>query len=365
MEEEVSRVKTLEETDAHCPRCGGAMVFDPDGGVLSCPYCDFRQAVPRDGAQGSADVLQELSFEEAEEKGNCDWGQEKKAVSCQACGAEILYDALTVSDVCPYCGSNHVMEARDEHTLAPNGVVPFQVTREQAAGHFTRWIKKKIFAPGAVRKNARLEAIRGLYLPYWTFDTQAISTYFAEYGRDRHVKAKDGKEKTVTDWFRTNGVYCEAFDDELVAASDRYDRKIMAAIEPFDCAKGTGYRPEYLSGYGAERYTLGLADGWKTAQERLRIRLQNAVENKVRREKHADHVRNVQLYTNFSKITYKYMMLPVWMSGFTYRGKLYQFMVNGQTGRVGGRHPVAAWKVALAVAAVLALLGLLFYLYIR
>jgi len=362
MEEEINRVKTQEETDAHCPQCGGAMIFDPDGGVLSCPYCDFRQAVPKNNAPDSADILQELSFEEAEEKGNCDWGQEQKTVSCQACGAEIIYDALTVSDICPYCGSNHVMEAKDDHTLAPNGVVPFQVTREQAAANFRAWIGKKIFAPGIVRKNAQAGAIKGLYLPYWTFDSKTLSTYTGQYGKDRRVKDKEGKEKTVTDWFPTSGFYAENIDDELVAASNRYDDQIMQAIEPFDCAKGTGYKPEYLSGYGAERYTLGLADGWKEAQESIRRHLESQVESKIRRERHADHVRNVHLNTNFSGITYKYMMLPVWMSGFQYKDKLYQFMVNGQTGKVGGRHPVSAAKVILTVAAVLIILALLFCL---
>ena len=59
-------------------------------------------------------------------------------------------------------------------------------------------------------------------------------------------------------------------------------------------------------------------------------------------------------------------MLPVWISSFTYKGKIYQFMVNGQTGKVSGKVPISPWRVLLAVllgVAVIALIGYFFFFY--
>ena len=111
--------KTMEETDKKCPQCGGIMEFHPATGGLKCPYCDYEQVIKQ--AEDVPQTAQELDFDSALNVENCNWGQEKKTVLCEACGAETIYDALEISSTCPFCGSNHVMEAADQNTLAPGG----------------------------------------------------------------------------------------------------------------------------------------------------------------------------------------------------------------------------------------------------
>lgn len=356
---EPERVQTKEETDRKCPDCGGTMDFDPKTGGLLCPYCGRQEEI---GVPREKKAAKELDFEKAEETGNCNWGAEKKVVICKSCGAESVYDALEIANECPYCGSNQVMEEKGKHTLAPGGVCPFRMDQTDASNRFKKWIKSKWFCPKEAKEKARPESFQGVYLPAWTFDAKTHSSYQAKYGIDRRVRSSDGKTKVVTDWYRTRGFYEEFIDDQVVFGSERYDQSILRSILPFNTEKNVEYKPEYVAGFAAERYSVGLKDAWEKAKTLIHDRLKSNVENKIVQEHHADQVSQLQMNTQFSQITYKYLLLPVWISSFTYKEKTYHFMVNGQTGQVGGKTPVSWIKVALTILLVAVVIGLFYYM---
>jgi hypothetical protein len=58
-------------------------------------------------------------------------------------------------------------------------------------------------------------------------------------------------------------------------------------------------------------------------------------------------------------------LVPVWISSFKYKEKVYQFAVNGQTGKVGGKAPVSAWRVILAILIGIGVIAGLYYLLSR
>lgn len=346
---------TKEETDKKCPSCGGVMDFDAQTGGLLCPFCGRTEEIPPE--QNTPETAEEQDFFAAESTGNFNWGMQTKTVICKSCGGETVYDAMQIAGECPFCGSNQVMEAAEQHTLAPGGVCPFQISREQGGERFHRWLKRRIFCPREAKQKARPEVLTGLYLPYWTFDTQTASTYTARYGVNRTVRDRKGNTRTVIDWHHTAGGYEEFVDDQLVIASGRQDPALLSRVEPFNTAQNMAYQPEYLAGFAAERYSLGVKDGWERAKGDIQRRLESQVEQQIRRRHRADHVSNLRLQTRFSNITYKYLLLPVWLSTFTYRGKVYHFAVNGQTGKVGGKTPVSPWRVAVAALIGLAVLA--------
>lgn len=357
---DINIVETKEETDRKCPQCGGVMDFDPKSGKLRCPYCEYEEAIPVQEEELASAV--ELDFEEAEHTANCDWGVATKTVLCKACGAESIYDELQTSAVCPFCGSNQVMDANDENTIAPGGVVPFAISDKEASELFKGWIKKKWFCPKLAKESAKPKRFKGIYLPYWTFDTQTASSYTGEYGIDRTVRDKDGNSRTVTDWYRVSGHHDEFINDELVLASKNHDMSMLRRLEPFDTENNKAYKPEYIAGFVAERYSVGLKDAWGTAQRQIKNTLEDHIEDRVERENHADRVRQLNVSTAFRNITYKHLLLPIWVSNYKYKDKVYQFMVNGQTGKVSGKIPISIPKVILTVLGVLALLALMYWL---
>lgn len=362
MEEDFVRVNTMNETDRKCPDCGATMDFSPDSGGLYCQYCGHKEDVPANEPIGN-DAAEELDFLNAEKRGNCDWGANKKTVICKSCGAESVYDALAISNECPYCGSNQVMDANDVETLAPGGVCPFQITEKQAGSNFASWIKGKLFCPSAAKKSARPDAFKGVYLPYWTFDSDTHSSYTARYGRDRTVRDKDGNTHIETDWYSTSGQYDEFFDDELVLASSHHDRDLLSRIEPFNTADNKSYRPEYVAGFISERYSIGLDSGWEVAKASIHSKLEDHISSDIKSRHHADHVSGLNVSTMHDKVTYKYLLLPIWLSSFKFKSKIYQFLVNGQTGKVGGKTPISALRVTIAVVMGIAVCALLYWLF--
>lgn len=362
-QEEPHFEETKEETDKKCPQCGGIMNFDPKTGGMYCPFCEHKEKIGEGENERSAD---ELDFDEAEETGNHDWGTKTKTVICKSCGGEMVYDELQISGVCPWCGSNQVMEEKGADSLAPNGVCPFKIDRQTAGANFKRWLKGKWFCPGKAKKMAKADAFTGVYLPYWTFDTDTYSEFTARYGIDREVEEEDSDgnrhTRTVTDWYRCSGSHAEFINDELVEATRKNNSDILSKIKPFNTEDNVVYRPEYLSGFASERYSVGIKDAWKIAKNSITSKLRSSIEKQIEYQHSADRVDSLKFSTDFSDITYKYLLLPVWMSSFKFKNKIYNFAVNGQTGKVGGKSPVSFWRVLLAVLIAAGIIALIVYL---
>jgi hypothetical protein len=148
----------------------------------------------------------------------------------------------------------------------------------------------------------------------------------------------------------------------IVYATDKIQHPHIAKVQNFYFDKMVPYKPEYLAGFVAERYSIGLKDAWTKATQSIKNKLTRHVSSNIKDQYNADRVRNVRLSTHFSDITYKYLLLPVWISSFKYNDKVYQFMVNGQTGKVSGKTPLSIPKIILTVVAVIAALALLNFL---
>lgn len=338
-------VDTKDETDRKCPNCSGVMVFDPGTGGLYCPFCDYVEKIP--ATQNAPKKAKELDFGSAHNTENCDWGAKKKIVLCNGCGAESIYDELQTASVCPFCSSNQVMDTHSEDTIAPGGVVPFQITDKQASNNFQTWIKRKWFCPKLAKESAKPTSFNGIYLPYWTFDTNTFTNYTGQYGKNRTVRDREGKTKTVTDWYNVRGQYQEFIDDELVLASKNHNDSILKGLEPYETDKNKTYKPEYLAGFAAERYSIGLKEAWEIAKTSIHRYLSKNIEQKILKERHADKVRELYLNSNYNDVKFKYLLLPIWSSNFKYKEKIYHFMVNGQTGKVSGNAPISVPKVIL------------------
>lgn len=344
--EQIASETTEKETDKKCPNCGATVTFDPASGKMHCDYCGYSCELPAADAENE---VCEIDFDSAVNTESYEWGTEKKQVECKNCGAVSIYDALETAAVCPFCGSTQVMPAATQNTIAPGGVCPFTVTKEEAGSKFTKWIKKKWFTPKKAKQSANPEAFKGVYLPYWTYDAQTTNNFTARAGYDHKVRKKDGSYETQTTWRYVHGLYQEFIDDETVMASKRHEHSGVKKCEPFKLSKLIPYNPKVLAGFVAERYSIGLKEGWEIAQTSIQTKLKSSIENHVKAHWSCDRVGGVKFSTLYSNMTYKYILVPVWLSSFQYKDKTYQFAVNGQTGKVGGKAPTSAFRVILAV----------------
>lgn len=357
--EQIRSERTEKETDKKCPSCGATVTFDPASGMMHCEYCGYTHEVPQHKENYE---IRELDFGSAIHTESFNWGEEKKQVQCKQCGAVTVYDALETAAVCPFCGSTSVMPAAYENTIAPGGVCPFAITKEQAGERFTKWLKRKWFAPRKAKKSAMPESFQGVYLPYWTYDSQTVSEFTARAGYDTTVRDKNGNTTTETDWKRVSGVYEKFFDDVTVLASKRQIDSGVIDCEPFDFSKLVPYSPQVVAGFIAERYSIGLKEGWELAQDSMQSQLRSDIADFVKKHWRADRADSVKFSTIFSDVTYKYVLVPAWISSFKYKEKIYQFAVNGQTGKVGGKSPVSVWRVLIAILLGIGVIAGLYYL---
>ncbi len=346
-----------------CPSCGADLLYEPKDGFLSCPYCGHKEAIPT-----SPEQVQERSFEQylqirPEQLKQLAAGALE--VQCQSCGAAVTFTPPEVARQCDFCGVQIVAQAKSaDPMLAPEGVLPFRITQPQANASLREWLKSRWFAPNALKKFAQPESIQGVYLPFWTYDTNTMSYYRGERGEHYYVTetyyTKDSQGRQVaqtrqvrhTRWYPASGTVTRWFDDILVPATVSLPQNRLDALEPWDLAELTRYEPAFLSGFKAQRYQVDLAQGF----ERVKRVTAGVIQGDVRASIGGDEQRIHNISTHYSGITFKHLLLPVYAGAYRFNQKVYQIVVNGRTGEIQGDRPYSVWKIALFVAAMLFIL---------
>ena len=340
---------SVTSTAVRCPGCGATIgvKFDPATATLACPFCGLSSKLPapEDGA-----VAEELDFNSALQRANVNWGRLKKLVECSNCGGQTLYDAEQITGTCPYCGSSSVAPAAENvKIMAPNAVIPFSITKEKAQQLFVDYLKRS----HGVYKQAyecKLDNLTGVYLPFWTFDAYAVSTFIAVlYG-----------ENVPRDTYR-KGVWNQYIDDVIIYASAKFFHPYIQKLKKFDFEKAVPYSPEYLAGIPAERYTVGLNDGWRQTVYQTEPKLRRVIEDNY------EHLRISRMTTKYYDVKFRYVLAPMYFATYTFRKKTYQVAINGQTGQTLFKVPRYLPKLiiiaAIAAYTLCALYFLLMYLF--
>ncbi len=343
-----------------CPACGAEAVWTPSKHALVCPYCNTvsPMELKTDTSEiKENDLIEALNSMPAEDTG---WNLERKTVRCQSCGAISVFDPKHVAQNCSFCGSPSLIAQDDiKAPIRPSSLLPFEVAEAKVRDALRVWYGSHWFAPNALGQKALTDTVRGLYLPYWTFDAQVHSNWHAESGDYYYEEDSKGNRQQRTRWYYTSGALDHAFDDQLVPASHGVHPGLLYKLEPFPTTeKLVPYDPGYLSGWIVEQYQVDLKAAAQTGHQLMERTMYNLCSQRVPGDTH----RNLQVTSDFSAQTYKHVLLPIWLLTYTYAGKTYQVAVNGYTGKIGGEYPLSWIKVAIATVLVLILLLIIFSL---
>lgn len=352
----------LDEHRFPCEQCGADLRFNPDRGELTCDHCGYQAPMREDAPQAitELDYLAALNRELPEAE-----TEETRAVSCTNCAAIFEFDPQIHAAECPFCATPVVTDTGSHRQIKPKGVAPFELSEEAARDAMTHWLGRLWFAPNGIQEYARKgRRLNGIYVPYWTYDANTRTAYSGQRGDDYYVERTvmvNGKRQTrrqrKTRWSARSGRVARFFDDVLVLASRGLPKRYTDALAPWDLSRLEPYSPEYLAGFQAEGYTVELADGFSEARDHMdRVILRD-----VKFDIGGDRQRVTMLDTKLSDVTFKHILLPVWLAAYKYRGKTYRFVVNGQTGRVQGERPYSAVKVTIAVILGLIIAGVVGY----
>lgn len=349
-----------------CPACGADLLYEPKDGFLSCPHCGNKEAIP-----ASAERVEERSFEQYLQMRPQQLAQlaaNALEVQCQSCGATVTFTPPEVARQCDFCGVQIVAQAKSaDPTLAPEGVLPFRITQQQAGAALREWLKSRWFAPNALKTFAQPDAIRGVYLPFWTYDTHTTSYYTGERGDhyyttetyyetdDKGNQVARTRQVQHTRWSPAAGTLSRWFDDILVPATTSMPPNRLEALEPWDLMELKPYDPAFLSGFKAQRYQVDLAKGFERAQQVCSSAIRNDVTNDIGGDEQRIH----NVTTHYSGITFKHLLLPVYAGAYRFNQKVFQIVVNGRTGEIQGDRPYSFLKIALLVASIIVVLLIL------
>ncbi len=348
-----------------CAQCGAKLEFAPGTDHLECPYCGHKESIETDQKPVvEYDLHEGLAALKTAPAGQLSVGG--KAVECQGCGAVAIVTAQ--AGRCAFCDSPTIVDANsDEEIFLPESLLPFAVEERQATEGFKAWVRSRWFAPNDLAKRARADGLDGAYLPYWTYDSDTTTRYTGSRGENytetEFYTDSEGKQQTrtvtKTRWYPASGTVHVPFDDVLICASDSLPRKLVRKLEPWDLPSLQPYTAEYLSGFVAERYAVGLEAGFELAEERMEPEINVA----IRRDIGGDSQRIYSTAIRHAHTRFKHLLLPLWISSFRYHDKVYRVLVNARTGEVVGERPYSWVKIAALVIAVLVVVTLVVLLY--
>jgi DNA-directed RNA polymerase subunit RPC12/RpoP len=342
-----------------CAKCGAKLDFDPRSRALQCPYCGYTQAI-----EPSAARIEKHDLEAQLQQGTAGVVPGRSSqVTCTACNAVVLLEDNVATDRCPYCGTHLENQPQAaEAMIQPEGILPFAVTYRQAVDGFGRWLASLWFAPNALKSVAELGQLNGVYVPFWTFDSMTYTHYRGERGTDytetEHYTETNAEGQTVnktrqvtkTRWTNVSGEVQHFFEDILVCASRGVPETYSRSLQPQGLKELEGFRPEFLSGFKTERYTIGPGDGFEVAKGVMDVPIRQL----CCRDIGGDHQRLSSVNTQHVGVTYRHILLPLWLATYRFRDQVFHILVNGRTGEIQGERPYSWAKIAVLVAIIAA-----------
>lgn len=348
-----------------CPNCGAPLEFSSESQKWDCKFCL---------SSFTAEDLQKMETEQAKETEPCETtassteqpaqeGQPQgKAYSCPSCGAEMITEEGTVASFCAFCGSPAIFPKQLAGEFAPEKIIPFRYTKEEAIAALQQLCKKKLLLPKDFSDQHHIEKITGIYVPFWLFDCN-MDVQMSATAQRVHSWSDSRYRYTKTDFYRLEREGSLEVKGVPTDGLQRMNDDMMDALEPFDYSSMTDFQLSYLSGYFAERYDVTKEASWPRAEARI----QSAARSLTEQTLHGYLSRQVTHYaTSVSNKDTRYAMLPVWLLSTQYKGKTYLLAMNGQTGKMVGNLPMSQGQMAkwfgicAGAAFVLAMIGGLF-----
>jgi hypothetical protein len=345
-----------------CNNCGGPLEFKAETQNWICDYClsEFTeaevQALLNNEQSQSQATMSEATLQQKQEQDE-EFAEKAAGYSCQSCGAEIVTDDTLAATFCYYCHNPAIIPRRLEGEFRPEKVIPFMFNREKATEIFIKWCKKKPLLSKVFTTSSQLEKLSGVYVPFWLFDSDTMGAVNADATKVRSYTRGDIRY-TETKYFHVVREGNAAFKDVPADGSKKMDDSLMEILEPYDYRELTDFSMSYLSGYLAEKYDMDQNDVYPRVSKILRNNMSTLLEDTIQGYSHVTiQTANVEI----NNVEATYVLLPVWMFTYQFKGKSYMFAMNGQTGKIAGRLPISfgrafSWFGAISAS----VFGLLF-----
>ncbi|MBD5159371.1 MAG: hypothetical protein HDT23_03920 [Ruminococcus sp.] len=347
----------MESTEYKCPNCNAGLAFMPDIQKFGCEYC---------GSEFTLEEMQEINAEnpvtsptESEIHELHEFEEHTNLYHCASCGANIMADDEQTALFCYYCHNPIILAGKLTGKYKPDKVIGFRYTRENAVNNFRDWISKKWFVPEDFKSQEQIEKITGLYVPFWIADCK-IKADLSAVG------------KNIRTWSDGEYQYTETKEYSIVRQADisaegipadgasKIEDALMEAIEPFDYKDLKDFSMSYFSGFFADKFDVDKPEVFPRIRERASQAGRKIVHDSI------GGYTSVSVHSesyNIMNTKWQYVMLPVWFMTYKYNDKIYEFALNGQTGKLAGTPPLDKSKLKLFCSAVGMIVAVIAFLF--
>lgn len=309
-----------------CPVCGGHLTVDDDAKRVYCRFCGHEEAL-KENVDVGGDVLGMALLERKAQR--VQWVIGERLLHCNQCGAERTIPAHRMSMVCPFCGSNQVIEQDALKSFEqPDGLVPFGVSEEQAKAAVHERLKglgERLYSVFDSNKVARA-TMEGVYLPFWVFD-MLLDVSVTTTDKNTFDKDPGWIQAGNTGYQHTKSL--GGVNGMPICAVQSLPPQLTKELGDYDLDTLLHYEPKLLAKYPAQLYDIDFDD----ASLEARGRASEQMRNEQLASKDSQVEMNVS--TSVIQMSFSLVLMPVWVATLTERdGDLRTALVNGQSGRV-------------------------------
>ncbi len=299
-----------------CKNCGGNVIFDPEKQKMFCPHCSSLE---------SQDIINHENSK------------------CPNCGADLDATAKTTSSRCHYCDTYLVLDEHLKDNYRPDVVLPFQVSKNQATEILNKNFGKRIFVPDNFLSQKSLEAIQGIYVPYYLYDFNSHCHLDAVGIKDRTYRRGD---YLITEHHHFNVLRDMDIPFNKVPAdgSQELDDIKMSLIEPYDYQQLLAFDEKYLSGFFSNQ-----ADFLSDEVEAVAHHKADDFSKTILAQSVSGYTRLIKKDESIvlDMLNVDYTLLPMYIYKYAFKGETYEIFVNGQNGKVIGEIPISKSKAVL------------------
>ena len=343
----------MEEFSSVCPNCGSDLFFNPKTGALTCKYCESNFYLPT--SKKNAFIVRQYSpgFHPSV------LNKTLNSYKCKSCSRVYFMTTEGRSCRCPNCGNSDI-ELTEEPGFCADGVIPFTVSKEEAAKQMKEFLKSNNKIPKELRLMAENQKLMAVLIPVWNFSFNLYANYSANetllkkdrydmyYGIDNPIFGS--KEKRIS-----------SIDE---CATDGEDNSFLALFDEKDYAKIVPYCPEYSFGARVEPITKDIHSFYDDVIERAEKKFKSEIMKELLARKNNTH--DINISCKADDVFFNFTYVPVYVNVFKSKKKIYKIFVSGTSGKVVGKTPVSAWyriKKLLSIIGIGALMVLIYKLF--
>jgi hypothetical protein len=287
--------------------------------------------------------------------------------ACGHCGASLGFAGVR-TETCPYCASpNFVERPPGANQPRPELIVAFTGDAAGARRKLDLWLGTRTWFADARIKRARIEDLRGVYLPAYLYSAVAHTDYTASIGEHytetetyettdaQGNKKTETRSVTRTEYRSLAGHHVGYVTDVIVSASAGLANAELQAVEPYDLLQLRRYSPAVVAGWIAEEFS-------RAPDDCRRVSRGEAVDEvglRLRRFMPGDSHSDLSWRTTVAWESLDPILVPVWVLAVRYRDDRspLRVVINGQTGAIAGKVPLSWWKVSLGIVVAAAVIA--------